>query len=37
MVEDGRLVGIVAQADLARRLGNEEPEEVEKVLEAISR
>jgi CBS domain-containing protein len=37
VVEDGdRLVGIIAQADLAVRLGPREPREVESVLERIS-
>lgn len=37
VVEDGgRLVGIIAQADLAVRLGPREPREVEAVLERIS-
>lgn len=35
--EDGTLVGIIAQADLARKLGDQEPEKVEKVVEEISR
>lgn len=33
---DGRLVGIVAQADVARRLGRQEPKVVEELLERIS-
>lgn len=39
VVEDGdqRLVGIVALADVARRLGPERPAEVERLLEALSR
>jgi hypothetical protein len=37
MVTEGeRLVGVIAQADLARREGPFEPLEVEKVLERIS-
>ena len=35
--EDGTLLGIVAQADLARRLGDQESEKVEEVVEEISR
>lgn len=34
--EDDRLVGIIAQADIARKLGPEEPESVERMLEQIS-
>lgn len=37
MVAEGdRLVGIIAQADLTRRLGNEKAEEVERTIERIS-
>ncbi|MBW3553219.1 MAG: CBS domain-containing protein [Gemmatimonadetes bacterium] len=37
VVEDGdRLVGIIAQADLAVKVGNEEAAEVEKTVEKIS-
>ncbi|HEU0012588.1 MAG TPA: CBS domain-containing protein [Longimicrobium sp.] len=36
VTEGGRLVGIIAQADLARREGPMEPVEVERVLERIS-
>lgn len=34
--EEGVLIGIVAQADLARKLGPEDPELVEEVLERVS-
>lgn len=34
--EQGRLVGIIAQADIATRLGPREPEQVEELLEKIS-
>lgn len=33
---DGRLVGVIAQADVATKLGRTEPLEVEKLVEAIS-
>lgn len=37
VVEDGdRLIGIIAQADLAVKVGNREAEEVEKTVEKIS-
>ncbi|HEU4457485.1 MAG TPA: CBS domain-containing protein [Longimicrobium sp.] len=36
VAEDGRLVGVIAQADLARREGPVDPVEVERVLERIS-
>jgi CBS domain-containing protein len=36
VVENDRVVGIVAQADLAVRLGGSNPEEVERTLERIS-
>ena len=36
VTEGERLVGVIAQADLARREGPVEPVEVEKVLERIS-
>ena len=36
VTEDGRLVGVISQADLARRAGPVEPVAVEKVLERIS-
>lgn len=35
--QDGRLVGIIAQADVAIHLGPDEPEEVEEMLGGISR
>jgi CBS domain-containing protein len=34
--DDHRLVGIIAQADVARRLGPSEPKQVEQMLERIS-
>jgi CBS domain-containing protein len=34
--EDRRLVGIIAQADIAARLGSRKPREVEEVVERIS-
>ncbi len=34
--ENDRLVGIIAQADIATRLGRDKPEEVEKLVEKIS-
>lgn len=37
VVEDGdRLVGIIAQADLARKLGPKDPEKIEELLEQVS-
>ena len=37
VAEGGRLVGIIAQADLALKLGPIEPEEIEELVEWISR
>ena len=34
--DDNRLVGIIAQADIATKLGSREPEKVEETLEKIS-
>jgi CBS domain-containing protein len=36
VAEGGRLVGIIAQADLTRRLGNDRAVEVERTVERIS-
>jgi CBS domain-containing protein len=36
VAEGGRLVGVIAQADLARKLGNEHSAEVERTVERIS-
>lgn len=37
VVEDGRLVGIIAQADIATKLGRGDPVGVEQLVERISR
>lgn len=37
VVDDGRLVGIIAQADVAIRIGPDDPEDVEETVTAISR
>jgi CBS domain-containing protein len=37
VVEDGRLVGIIAQADIATKLGRSDPAGVEQLVERISR
>ena len=34
--DENRLVGIIAQADIATKLGSREPEKVEETLEKIS-
>jgi CBS domain-containing protein len=37
VVDEGhRVVGVIAQADIARQIGPREPKAVEQVLEAIS-
>jgi CBS domain-containing protein len=36
VTEGGRLVGVIAQADLARKLGRFDPQSVEEVLERVS-
>lgn len=37
VAEGGRLVGVIAQADLALKVGPDDPELVEEVLEEVSR
>jgi CBS domain-containing protein len=36
VAEDNRLIGMISQADLATKVGPEQPLEVEKVLESVS-